>query len=474
MKLMSHVHQLCQECGGVLKRAADTQCPHCGAAIASSELRTEWMGETMVHSGSPQSEASPEAAGSAIEGDLLGRTLDVYRIERLLGRGGMAYVFLAEHKNLHRPCALKILCPEFQGRQRNSIDLFLEEARTAASIVHPHIVTVHNVGEAEGRHFIELEFVDGQALDEVIVDERPNDIESIGLMTQAVSALAAAHSQGLVHRDFKPANIMVSRDGIAKLADFGLAKQLKDIGQRSSIAGTPYYMAPELFRGEAATASSDVYAFGVSLFRLLADEYPFHHANWTDLAKLHVEEEAPDLSVSHPHLEHELVQLVRRCLAKDSKERPQDANELNEKLQAIYRSMRDLRGLVAAAFAETPGVRWREHGVVFEISVDLPDGRSQRVTVEEGAAEIGTTSLVRIFTICSPVKEDYLRRALELNAEIPHGALSIQELDGEAFFVMVNNYPRSTCDVEEIRHSVLDLAKWGDAVEEALTGEDQF
>lgn len=476
---MPDTSQFCLRCRqwGVV---TDGVCQNCGAGLEVSGESTEGFGRTVTeqtvdydHGQEPPPSRFPPPPD--LNEELVGQPLDIYQVERLLGRGGMAWVFLARHENLHRPCALKILCPERQGRKAGSLDAFIAEARAAASIVHPHIVTVHNIGCQGERHYIELEYVPGASLDRHIGSEGLSIIKTAQVMAQACSALAQAHESGLVHRDFKPANIMVRDDGVAKLADFGLAKQLDQVsGGRERLAGTPFFMAPELFKRKPATQATDVYAVGVSLYRLLTAGYPFDHPRWPELARLHVEAPVPDIRQVRPEIPDELADLVRACLAKDPGERPASGTDLFDRLQGIYRSLRDLPSLAEDALRDLDA-RWsQQDDGRLEIDVRLEGNRRQRVWIEETASDLSATALVRIFSICAPVCEEYMRKALELNAEMPHGALAIQTLEDTPHFVVINSYPRATCDVEELRHSVRDVAAWADRVEQALTDDDKF
>ncbi|MDP6442927.1 MAG: protein kinase [Pirellulaceae bacterium] len=468
----------CPHCERELGETTAVSCPECGEPLVASgpadpDQTAEWVADTMVlpHASASSSPATPTPTAD-LTTDLVGSELDIYSIEGYLGRGGMAWVFLAQHNGLQRPCAIKILRPELHNQTRDSVEMFVAEARAAASVVHPHIVTVHNIGSSPLHHFIELEYVAGQSLDDLMDSEDVSSLQAIDLMCQSTSALAQAHRVNLIHRDFKPANIMVSVEGVAKLADFGLAKQLGASKRGFELAGTPYFMAPEIFQGEAASKSSDVYAVGVSLHRMLAGSYPFDAPQWTDLAKMHVEQAAPDLRQADESLPDDLAELVADCLRKDGAQRPRDGSELYDRLTAVFRSMRDLRALAADAFTGLD-LDWTVEPTGIVARVRLANGRMQTVRVEEAHGDLWSTPLVRIFSVCAPIEESYMRRALEMNSQMPHGALAVQDIDGAPHFVVINSYPRSTCDAEELRHSVSDIAAWADEVEQFLTGEDQ-
>ena len=405
---------------------------------------------------------------------LLGRRIGLYDIDSLLGKGGMAWVFLARHNTLHRLCAIKVLCPELFGRKADSLDSFIAEARAAASLVHPHIVAIHNIGELESHHFIEMEYVPGCSLEQLI-SERPSLplLDATSYLLQSCSALTAAHRQGLAHRDFKPANILVSSDGTAKLADFGLAKQLsrQPVTLDGALAGTPHFMAPELFQGEQANQQSDVYAVGVSYFRALTGQFPFVHKAIVGLAQAHADQPIPDPRSFRRDIPAEAAAIIARCLAKNPQDRFQDSVDLLREMQRVFSGIRDFPALVAKALAELSVDLKSSEGRVIA-TMRLGGGRSQRVHIEFCHAQLGESSLIRIYSVCAPIDETYFRRALEFNATMPHGALAIQDIDGEPHFVMLNSYLQATCEAEDIRRSVHEVAQWADDMEQMLTGRD--
>ncbi|MBC8872523.1 MAG: protein kinase [Planctomycetes bacterium] len=450
----------------------DPRCPQCRQQMtACDEAPTLDLAETAAGTIEDNRPISTD-----ISRHLVGRQFASYTIESFLGKGGMAWVFLARHNTLHRPCAIKVLSPELRSRDDSFLDMFIAEARAAASVIHPHIVTVHNIGQANSFHFIELEYVPGESLQHVVKrEEKFDSSRATRFLVQACSALAEAHRHDLIHRDFKPSNILVGSRDFAKLADFGLAKRISsDQSEDSdeSLTGTPYFMAPELFRRVPATRQSDMYAVGISYFYLLTGQFPFVDRKVMRLAAKHAAAPIPDPRVQCPELPEGVVDLVNRCMAKNPADRPADGQELQEELQVISRRLRDVKSLVVEAVSEMDA-SWESDGDRVTIDVRLPNERSQRVYVEETDCCPWSEQLLKIYSRCCPVDESYYRRALELNANICHGSLSIEKLEGQPFFVMGNTYPRSTCDPEEIRHSVQDVANWADRVELALTGQDQ-
>ena len=268
-----------------------------------------------------------------------GARLGQYEILSALGAGGMGEVYRALDTKLNRPVAIKFLSDELadaDARRR-----FQREAQTASSLNHPHIVTVHDVGEFDGRQFLVTEFVDGGTLKDWAQAAKRTWRETIELLTGVADGLAAAHAAGIVHRDIKPENILVAKNGYAKLSDFGLAKlweatdNLELTRTRSAghtrpgmIVGTIAYMSPEQAAGQPADARSDIFSFGVVLYELVAGRRPFEGA--TDLERLQalIGRPPPPLADSSPDLPADLRNLVEKALEKDPAERYQTAREL--------------------------------------------------------------------------------------------------------------------------------------------------
>ncbi len=466
----------CRGCNQTFSVAASDSCPQCGEDLTvAAEQSTANLDVTMALGSGPRVDEAADDAASELSQRLVGSQLAYYHIEQFLGRGGMAWVFRANHDMLQRPCAVKVLDPALIRHQPEAVNLFLSEARAAASLVHPNVVTVHNVGEQDRYHFIELEYISGHSLQYLRASQPElTPLEATGYLEQSCSALAAAHRQGMVHRDFKPANILVREDGVAKLADFGLAKRVAaPHSDAQGLSGTPYFMAPELFVGSGGTPSSDVYAVGVSYYYLLTGSFPFTSRNLLKLEQLHAQAEIPDPRTTHPEIPDAAVRVLRRAMAKRPEDRYRDGDELHDELKQVHTRLRTLPSIVEEALRGLPAQLAPQLGRLAAL-VSLPSGRTQTVYVEEAESETWSASLVRVYSICGPADATYYRRALELNAQIPHGSLAIERIGPTDYFVMLNSYLRATCEPLEIRHGIQDIAQWADDVEQALTGKDRY
>jgi serine/threonine-protein kinase len=266
-----------------------------------------------------------------------GRTLGRYRLERLVGRGGMAEVWEARDQTLGRRVAVKIILPDL-ARDARFHDRFLSEARSVAALEHPNVLPIYDFGDADGEPYLVMPFLESGTLAERLKRGQVPAAQAIDWIRQLAAALDAAHDAGVLHRDVKPANVMIGAGGRLLLADFGIAKSSQS-GQLTATGialGTPAYMAPELARGEAATVESDRYALGVVAYELVCGKPPFAGDNPLALLHQHLTTPAPAVSSARPDLPHDLDPAFARILAKEPTERPRSCGELADQIATAF------------------------------------------------------------------------------------------------------------------------------------------
>ena len=261
-----------------------------------------------------------------------------YRLERPLGHGGMGLVYLAEQESLSRKVALKILSARL-SHDTDFVNRFLAEARAAAALNHPNVVTVHDVGESGGQHYLSMEYMDRGNLEARVAREGPLSwVETLRVMKDAASALVFAEGKGIVHRDIKPANLMQNSAGVTKLADLGLATHLEaqasDSGDRK-IFGTPHFISPEQARGERVDSRSDLYSLGATMYRLLTGHTPFEGESTRDILRGHFSERPRPPTEWVVGLPEGLERMVMRLLEKKPDLRYPSAGVLLREVQAL-------------------------------------------------------------------------------------------------------------------------------------------
>ena len=259
-----------------------------------------------------------------------------YRLERPLGHGGMASVHLARDTELDRLVALKLLAENLSGDE-SVHRRFVREARLAARLSHPNVVSVFDAGDDGGRPYIVMEYVDGENLAELLARRGriPPD-EARGLALQAAQGLAHAHAARLVHSDVKPQNLILRRDGTLKIADFGIARaaEATALTQAGTVLGTAAYLSPEQALGEEVTPATDVYSLGVVLYELLTGRTPFQVETLDDLAQRPAMEVAPVRELV-PGVPRDLEDVVMHCLARNPEYRPRDGAQLAAELALV-------------------------------------------------------------------------------------------------------------------------------------------
>lgn len=258
-----------------------------------------------------------------------------YRLGDTLGSGGMARVHEATDEVLGRRVAVKVLAAEVADEDLRG--RFLREAGAAASFTHPNVVEIYDVGADNGALFIVMELIDGDTLATLLSDRgRLAEAEALDIMRPVLSALGGAHTAGVVHRDVKPGNILISADGTVKLVDFGIARTMSDIETEltgaDTIVGTVRYMSPEQTMGHPATPASDIYAAGVMLFEMLTGSAPFTGETSTAVAMAHQQQPVPAARDIDPEISGPVDQAIRRAMAKDPEDRFATAAEMQQAL----------------------------------------------------------------------------------------------------------------------------------------------
>ena len=301
---------------------------------------------------------------------MIGTQLGHYRIERLLGSGGMGEVYVADDLKLGRRVALKILSTELTG-DPNRRERFEREARAAAALNHPNIVTIHSVEEVDGIPFLTLELLDGKTLNEVIPAQGLPLDRLLTLAIPLTDAVGAAHQAGITHRDLKPANVMITADGRVKVLDFGLAKVREEAQANAEtlmptaaltgegrIVGTVMYMSPEQAEGKPVDQRSDVFSLGIILYEMATGVRPFAGDTQMSILSAIMKDTPKPITEARVGLPRELSKIVSRCLAKDPEDRYQAAKDLRNDLRALKNELTsgEIVPLTASGVAAAPPV----------------------------------------------------------------------------------------------------------------------
>jgi eukaryotic-like serine/threonine-protein kinase len=299
-----------------------------------------------------------------------------YRVVRKLGTGGMANVYLAEDQELGRSVAIKML-DERHSQDEQFVERFRREAKNAAGLSHPNIVSIYDRGQAEGTYYIAMEYLEGRTLKELLIARGPTPLAvAIDYARQILSALGFAHRHGIVHRDIKPHNVVVAPDGRLKVTDFGIARSgTSQMTETGSIIGTAQYLSPEQAKGAPVTPASDIYSVGIVLYEMLTGLVPFTGDTPLEIAMKHLSTTPLPPSEARPDVPHELDSIVLRALAKNPEDRYQSADEMDADLaraslgQAVAPETEEaatqvLRGAGAATLASAPTAITRRVTVV--------------------------------------------------------------------------------------------------------------
>lgn len=307
-----------------------------GAEVQLEDMKRK-LGTMLTRSSRASSAKSPEFADTAAlaGGGETAPTAGVSQVKRYvpikeIGKGGMGIVYTARDSVLDRIVALKVL-PANLKKNKQAVATFMREAKSAASLNHKNIVTVHDAGMQEGEYYIAMELIDGKTIKEIVKQNKRLALRSTyAVLKQLMEGLQYAHKRKIVHRDLTTNNIMWSRDKLVKIMDFGLAKVVRDLqSEQSIIGGTPSYMSPEQTLGNPIDHRTDLYSLGVCLFEMTTGELPFKKGN---LGYHHVHTKPPDPSTLVAGLPAALTALILKCLEKEPAKRPQSVEEVQERL----------------------------------------------------------------------------------------------------------------------------------------------
>ncbi len=340
--------------------------------------------------------------------NLVGTKLGNYRLERLLGRGRMGVVYLARDEALLRPTAVKILSwsiPESDGQ--NPEAWFIAEARNVARVNHPHVVQIYSVARHGAYCYIAMEYVEGATADVLIERNGPFSVEqATELLIQTSGALQAAHDANVVHRDIKPENLLVGRDGKAKLGDFGMALHTaKSSEVNVGRVGTPYYTAPEIWRGDSASASSDIYALGATYFYLLTGRPPFVAKELQELIFAHVNAEIPEIPNAADGIALGCQDILRRCMAKSPYRRFPSAQAVGWEARALLRRLASVPPPPASTPKPTNSEQSAQPMPAYLAAYASPEVKSITFTDDDWRSFFGF--LRDPFTPCEPGKVPY-------------------------------------------------------------------
>lgn len=297
------------------------------------------------------------------EAERSGQQIPGYKILGELGKGAMAAVFKAKQLSLDREVAIKVLPRKFTNNPQ-FIERFYAEGRAAAALNHPNIVQAYDVGQAGDYHYFVMEYVAGRTVyDDIIKHKRYNELDAIDITIQVAEALHHAHAKGLIHRDVKPKNIMLSKEGVAKLADMGLARAMSDKeaaeAEQGKAFGTPYYISPEQIRGEKDIGPpSDIYSLGATLYHMVTGNVPFDGKNPSAVMHKHLKAEVIPPDQVNPKLSAGIAEIIEMMMAKSPKDRYQNCGDLIVDLRAVREKKdppiahKDLGGLDMASLAK--------------------------------------------------------------------------------------------------------------------------
>jgi serine/threonine protein kinase len=329
----------CRNCGTSVAEGA-AFCANCGTSTADQAgggaVALATSGDTGASSGV---NLSPESSGNVDELLMMVKQHlgNDYRIDKELGRGGMAVVYKGVESALERVVAIKVVPPE-SANAGQAAERFKREARLAASLDHPNIIPVYRVGQAGPLHFMAMKFVEGRAVDAIIEQQGALPVPiAIAILKYAALGLAFAHEKKIIHRDVKGANILVDKDGRVMMSDFGIARALEEVSLTASgmMIGTPYFMSPEQCGGQKVSPQSDQYSLGILGFQLLTGEVPFNADSMVGIIQHHYMTQPPDITAVRQDVPKELLDIIYCSLNKDPGDRFATTKEMATALENV-------------------------------------------------------------------------------------------------------------------------------------------
>ena len=274
--------------------------------------------------------------------ELVGRAVGRYPIDRLIGQGGFAWVYASRGSD-GSPVAIKVLKPRY-ARDQEFETRFRNEFRVASELQHPNIVRIIDVGQTDGFTYFTMPLYPDSLASRLDKGATLGEEELVGVATDLAAGLAFAHETGIVHRDIKVDNVLLTDDGAAVIADFGIARAVSGYVSSTGVnmtIGTPHYISPEQAQGRALDGRSDLYALGVTLYKAATGNVPFRSSDWFELARMHVEEQPAAPSEKRPEISARLERVILKCLAKHPADRYPSAAALHDELAGIRSQNRE-------------------------------------------------------------------------------------------------------------------------------------